>query len=99
MSADADLISQIHAATTPTDAPALRAQVRRHLDHAFADLDVLLGHAGPSSGPLLPSQQKRKRTLKEEIGYWEREAAAAAREVRHHSYPVALEVDDIRIDK
>ncbi len=87
MSSSLALIEHIHSFTRPITSTALQAEVRHLLDSEYNDLDVLLGHAGPStSSSSRPSSgrghQKRKRTLKEEIGYWEQKEAAAGREVR-----------------
>jgi len=83
MSSSSDIASQIQSTTHPVDLDALQSEVRNHLDGDFGDLDVLLGrHAGPSSRPSSSrGPQKRKRTLREEIGYWEQQETAAAKEV------------------
>ena len=71
-----DTASQIREISARTDAKALEAEVRGHLDDQFGDLGILTGHAGPSV-----RKGKRRRGLGEEISYWENKSAAAQKEV------------------
>ena len=72
-----DTASQIREISTRTTPAALEAEVRSHLDDQFSELELLTGHAGPSSS----RNGKRRRGLGEEIGYWENKAAVAQKEV------------------
>lgn len=69
--------ASIRSTSTPVDTPALKSQVRAHVDDNFADLEALTGHAGPST----PRKGKRRRGLTEEIAYWEERAGRAEKEV------------------
>ena len=72
-----DTASQIREISTRTTPAVLEAEVRSHLDDQFSELELLTGHAGPSSS----RKGKRRRALGEEIAYWENKAAVAQKEV------------------
>lgn len=80
---------QIHAVSQTTPATALQSEVVQHLDKSFSDLDFVLGHAGPSTHSGNGRYGKRKRTLNEEIDHWERDEAAASRDVSLFLYTLA----------
>jgi hypothetical protein len=77
------LAEQVHSASRTVPSGTLELEVRHHLDRSFHDLDFVLGHAGPSNHASSAGARygKRKRTVKEEIDHWERDEAAAARDV------------------
>ena len=82
MGDDTSLVTQIRNTTRSNDLTSICTEVERYLDTDFSDLDVLLNHARPSTRPSSSKgPQKRKRTLKEEILYWERKESIAAQEV------------------
>jgi BMFP domain-containing protein YqiC len=78
-------------------APAreIEEQVRNHLDTEFNDLDYLLGYgAGNRSATAGPSRKKR-RTLDQEILYWEKQESSASAEVRPFSPLLQLQVTSL----
>lgn len=59
----------------------LQAEVLRHLDSEFHDLDTLLGRDGETgAGP--SKRGKKRRTLSGEIAQWEKQESQASSEVR-----------------
>jgi hypothetical protein len=61
----------------------VQEQVKNHLDTEFNDLEILLGISTSNGRPHAagPSRKKR-RTLDQEIIYWESQESAASAEVR-----------------
>lgn len=73
----------------------IEEQVRDHLDTEFNDLDYLLGYgAGNRSAAAGPSRKKR-RTLDQEIVYWEKQESTASAEVRPCFSSLALRVTSL----
>ena len=75
----------IRAIIDPTPPNQVQEEVKRYLNTEFNDLDSMLS---PSSGAG-PSRKKRK-TLDQEIAYYEKLESDAAKEVRS---PILLSVD------
>lgn len=81
MASTSDLVRS-SAKLVPTS--ELQAEVLRHLDTEFNDLEVLLGRDAPG-----PSKRgKKRRTLSGEIAQWEKYESQASSEVSHLSVPV-----------
>lgn len=74
----------IREVSRPLDHGGIHEQVRSHIDDQFADLEILTGHAGPSTPSTSSATFRRgrkRRTLHEDIDYWEAKAKAADQEV------------------
>lgn len=71
-------IDTIRSFTRPHDQVQLQNQVKEYLNTEFNDLDSLLSGGGGGAGP----SRKKRKTLDQEILYYEKLEADAAKEVR-----------------
>ncbi|KAK4688656.1 RAD50-interacting protein 1, partial [Tremellales sp. Uapishka_1] len=94
-----EVVSHIRSAVTPLDTADMMLGIQKQLDEEFGDLEVLLGHAGPSGKT--GKRGKRRRGLKDEIAYWEDKGRVAAAEVEETSslLPKALEETQTRLQE
>lgn len=76
----ASTTATIRSLITLNQAGQLQDQVKQYLNTEFNDLDTLLDRPDNAKGG--PSRKKRK-TLDQEIGYWESIESNAAKEVPH----------------
>lgn len=80
------VVKSIRASTKRLDNNALQAEARQHLDAAYGDSDILHGSQHATQSSSRPSSAlgkgKRKRTVKEELAYWEAKEATTAKELK-----------------